>query len=71
MLLIAEQMGGSQYHATIDYLKKNYYYIEKLTLDKKLNNIWADWKNDKESILKKRACEIANKFKRFIKEKIN
>jgi len=71
LLLIAEQLNGYEYQNTIHFLEKNNYEIVEFVLKNQSNQTWNNWnKQNMNEILNKRAIDIGDKFKDFIRERI-
>lgn len=67
-ILMAEQINGSEYQNTIDFLTNNDYEIIEFYINRNNSKeIWCEWDNkNMNEILEKRAIEIGNEFRNFI-----
>ena len=73
ILLMAEQLNGSEYNNTINYLRDNDYHIVEFQLSNSLGiGIWDRWNSKKEEQIKLlyRREAVADWIRNFIKSKI-
>jgi len=72
MLLMAEQLNGNEYNATIEFLNNNGYHIVEFRINQNANGgTWDQWEdNNMGNILLSRVTEIGNAFRNFIIERI-